>query len=48
MDYPVQYSEAKKENYWCEQLGKYVKQCQEKSQCFECALLESQKFSDKK
>ena len=41
-DFPIEYEKTKKENYWCEQLGKYVKQCQGKPQCFECALTESQ------
>ena len=41
-DFLIEYEKTKTKNYWCEQLGKYVKQCQGKPQCFECALTESQ------
>nr|BDD48122.1 hypothetical protein 38 [Balneolaceae bacterium] len=40
-DYPVSYSEPRKEDFWCEQDAKWYPECECEEQCFECGLVQS-------
>ena len=41
-DFGIVQQEGRKENYRCEEVGKIVKKCNNESQCFDCALMQSQ------